>query len=150
MGEKGEAVQTTTSAASGQAFETSPIIATVIGIPAVAIVVAALNGASLPLIGSGVGAVVGLWFLATLMCARGIAAMKGRFGLRSFLIGGPLGIIATALILSGIFGWSLLLQPIANAMGPSVSLQRAAIVGVGAIMIVKWAIAWTSYLPRSD
>ena len=143
-------MQTTTSVASGQAFETSPIVATVIGIPAVAIVVAAINGASLPLIGSGVGAVVGLWFLATLMCARGISAMKGRFGLRSFLVGAPLGIVATALVLSGIFGWSLLLQPIANAMGPSVSLQRAAIVGVGAIMVVKWAIAWTSYLPRSS
>jgi hypothetical protein len=34
-------------------------------------------------------------------------------------------------------------------MGPSVSLDRAAIVGVGAIMLVKWSIAWTSYLPRS-
>ena len=142
-------MQTTSSAASGQAFDASPIIATVFGIPAVAIVVAALNGSSLPVIGSGVGAVIALWIVASLMCARGIIAMKGRFGLRSFLIGGPLGIIATALILSGIFGWSLLLQPIANAMGPAVSLQRAAIVGVGGIMIVKWAIAWTSYLPRS-
>jgi hypothetical protein len=143
-------LQTTSTVAPGRAFDTSPIVATVFGIPAVVIVVAALNGSSLPLIGSGVGAVVGLWFLATLMCARGIVAMKGRFGLRAFLIGGPLGILATALILSGIFGWSLLLQPIADAMGPSVSLQRAAIVGVGAIMVLKWEIAWTSYWPRSE
>jgi hypothetical protein len=35
-------------------------------------------------------------------------------------------------------------------MGPSVSLDRAAIVGVGAIMLVKWSMAWTSYLPRSS
>jgi hypothetical protein len=143
-------VQTASSAASGEGFEASPIIATVIGVPAAVIVFAAINGSSLPLIGSGVGAVVGLWFLASLMCARGIIAMKGRFGLRAFLIGGPLGILATFLILSGIFGWSLLLQPIANAMGPTVSLERAAIVGVGAIMVVKWAIAWTSYWPRSE
>jgi hypothetical protein len=142
-------VQTTSSAVPGQAFDASPIVATLFGIPAVVIVVAALNGSSLPVIGSGVGAVVALWFVASLMCARGIMAMKARFGLRSFLIGGPFGILATFLILSGVFGWSLLLQPIADAMGPSVSLQRAAIVAVGAIMVVKWVIAWTSYLPRS-
>ena len=146
---KGESVQSTSSAVRGQAFDASPVVATLFGIPAVVIVVAALNGSSLPVIGSDVGAVVALWFVASLMCARGIMAMKGRFGLRSFLIGGPLGILATALVLSGIFGWSLLLQPIADAMGPGVSLQRAAIVGVGAIMVVKWTIAWTSYLPRS-
>jgi hypothetical protein len=32
-----------------------------------------------------------------------------------------MGILATALLLSGVFGWPLLLQPIANAMGPGVS-----------------------------
>jgi hypothetical protein len=83
------------------------------------------------------------------MCGQGIAAMMGRFGGRSLLVGAPLGILATAFILSALFGWTPLLQPIANAMGPSVSLDCAAIVGVGAVMLVKWAIAWTSYLPRS-
>jgi len=143
-------VQATSSAAQAPAFNTGPIVATLIGIPAVVIVVAAINGTSLPLIGGGVGAVIGLWIVATFMCARGITAMKGRYGVgRSFSIGGPLGIVATALVLSGIFSWPLLLRPIADAMGPSVSLQRAAIVGVGAIMAVKWSIAWSSYLPRS-
>ena len=33
--------------------------------------------------------------------------------------------------------------------GPPASLERAAIVGVGAIMAVKWSIAWLSELPRS-
>jgi hypothetical protein len=84
------------------------------------------------------------------MCARGIVAMRDRYGIgRASLIGAPLGIINTALLLSAVFGWSLLLQPIANAMGSGVSLDRAAIVAVGAVMVVKWAIAWTSYLPRS-
>jgi len=87
--------------------------------------------------------------IGSLMCARGIAAMRGRFGGRGVLLGVPFGILNTALLLSAVFGWSLLLQPIANAMGPGVSLDRAAIVSVGAIMVVKWAIAWTSYLPRS-
>ena len=104
--------------------------------------------------GSGLGALVVLWFLVSLMCARGIASMRDRFGLaRSSLVGVPLGLLGTAFILSGLFGWTPLLQPIANAMagpGQTVSLYRAAIVGVGAIMVVKWSIAWLSYLPRAE
>ena len=125
-------------------------MATIVGIPAGVIVVAALNDTSLPIVGSGRGALIGLWILVSVMCGQGIASMMGRFGsVRPFLIGAPFGILALALILSALFGWTLLLQPIANAMGPSVSLDRAAIVAVGAIMLVKWSIAWTSYLPRS-
>jgi hypothetical protein len=79
---------------------------------------------------------------------------RDRFGLvRANLVGLPLGLLATALIFSAFFGWTPLLQPIANAMagsGQPVSLDRAAIVGVGAIMTVKWAIAWLSYLPRQE
>jgi hypothetical protein len=143
-------LQPSASARPAPEFNAGPIVATIVGIPAVAIVVAALNDASLPIVGSGRGALIGLWILVSVMCGQGIASMMGRFGgVRAFLIGAPFGILALALILSALFGWTLLLQPIANAMGPSVSLDRAAIVGVGAIMLVKWSIAWTAYLPRS-
>jgi hypothetical protein len=143
-------LQRSASARPAPAFNAGPIVATIVGIPAVVIVVAALNDTSLPIVGSGRGALIGLWILVSVMCGQGIASMMGRFGsVRPFLIGAPFGILALALILSALFGWTLLLQPIANAMGPSVSLDRAAIVAVGAIMLVKWSIAWTSYLPRS-
>lgn len=143
-------MQRSASARPAPAFNAGSIVATIVGIPAVVIVVAALNDTSLPIVGSGRGALIGLWILVSVMCGQGIASMMGRFGsVRPFLIGAPFGILALALILSALFGWTLLLQPIANAMGPSVSLDRAAIVGVGAIMLVKWSIAWTSYLPRS-
>jgi hypothetical protein len=144
-------LQSSASARPAPAFNAGPIVATIFGIPAVVIVAAALNDASLPIVGSGRGALIGLWILVSVMCGQGIASMMGRFGgVRPFLVGAPLGILAVALSLSALFGWTLLLQPIANAMGPSVSLDRAAIVGVGAIMLVKWSIAWTSYLPRSS
>ena len=141
-------MQATGSRASGQGIGTAQLVATVFAIPAAVIVVAAVDGSDLPVIGTGVSAIVVLFVIATVMCARGIVAMQGRFGAGAFLIGTPLGIVALALVVSGIFGWSPLLRPIADAMGPSVTLQRAAIVGVGAIMALKWAIAWTSYLPR--
>ena len=143
-------MQRSASARPAPAFNAGSIVTTIVGIPAVVIVVAALNDTSLPIVGSGRGALIGLWILVSVMCGQGIASMMGRFGsVRPFLIGAPFGILALALILSALFGWTLLLQPIANAMGPSVSLDRAAIVAVGAIMLVKWSIAWTSYLPRS-
>jgi menaquinone-dependent protoporphyrinogen oxidase len=128
-----------------------PVVATLFGIPAAVIVLAAANGGSAPLVGDGEAALVALWILGSVMCALGISAMRERFGVvRPNVVGMPLGLLATALVLSGLFGWPLLLQPIVDALGGpgSASLVRAAIVGVGAVMVVKWTIAWLSYLPR--
>ena len=126
------------------------VLATLVGIPAAVIVLAAANGASAPLVGDGTAALVALWILGSAMCALGISAMRERFGIgRANVLGMPLGVLATALVLSGLFGWPLLLQPIVHALGgpESASLVRAAIVGVGVVMLVKWTIAWLSYLP---
>ncbi len=128
-----------------------PVVATLFGIPAAAIVLAAANGTSAPIVGDGAAALVALWILGSAMCALGISAMRERFGYaRASIVGMPLGILATALLLSGILGWTVLLNPIVDALGgpEGASLTRAAIVGVGAVMVVKWTIAWLSYLPR--
>ncbi len=59
-----------------------------------------------------------LWILGSVMCALGISAMRERFGIgRANLTGTPLGLLATALVLSGLFGWTLLLTPIVDALG---------------------------------
>jgi hypothetical protein len=136
------------SAASASRLK--PVAATLFGIPAAAIVLTAANGTSAPVVGDGATALVALWILGSAMCALGISAMRERFGYRANIVGMPLGLLATALVLSGLFGWTLLLGPIVDALGgpESASLVRAAIVGVGAVMVVKWTIAWLSYLPR--
>lgn len=128
-----------------------PVAATLVGVPAAAIILAAANGATAPLVGDGAAGLVAVWILGSAMCALGISAMRERFGIgRANLVGMPLGLLATALVLSGLFGWPLLLQPIVDVLGGSgsASLVRAAIVGVGAVMLAKWTIAWLSYLPR--
>ena len=138
-------------ASGARALRLKPVVATLVGIPAAAIVLAAANGASAPLVGDGAAALVALWILGSVMCALGISAMRERFGFApTNLLGMPLGLLATALVLSGLFGWPLLLRPIVDALGgpESASLVRAAIVGVGAVMTLKWTIAWLSYLPR--
>ena len=127
-----------------------PVVATLFGIPAAIIVMAAVRGEPAPIVGDGVAALVALWFLGSAMCALGISAMRQRFGMgRANLTGSPLGLLATAMVFSGLFGWQLLLRPIAGALGgaDTVPLTRAAIVGVGGIMALKWTIAWLSYLP---
>jgi len=126
-----------------------PVAATLFGIPAAAIVLAAARGEPAPVVGDGAAALVALWVLGSAMCALGISSMRGRFGWRANLTGTPLGLLATALLLSGIFGWPLLLRPIADALGgaETVPLARAAVVGVGAVMALKWSVAWLSYLP---
>jgi len=131
-----------------------PILATLLGIPAAIIVVTAAYGSGAPLVGDGAVALVALWILGSAMCAFGISAMRERFGLaRPNLLGMPLGILATALVLSGLLGWPALLSPIADALGVqggADALTRAAIVGVGLVMLAKWMIAWFSYLPRTS
>ncbi len=136
---------------AASASRLKPVIATLFGIPAAVIVLAAANGSSAPLVGDGAAALVALWILGSAMCALGISAMRERFGVgRANVVGMPLGLLATFLVLSGLFGWPLLLQPIVDALGgpEAASFVRAAIVGVGAVMGAKWTIAWLSYLPR--
>jgi hypothetical protein len=144
-------MQSRTQAAQDPTFEARPIVATVFGILAAAIVVAAANGSSLPVLGAERGLLLGLWLVGSIMCGLGMAAMRDRYGPFGFLFGAPFGIVAFALILAALFGWAAPLTPIADSMrgsGPAVSLDRAAVVGVGALMLVKWILAWLSYLPR--
>lgn len=128
-----------------------PVLATLIGIPVAAIVLAAWSGAEVPVLGSYGAGLVAILILGSVMCSWGMQAMASRYGYRrASLVGAPLGILNLALIVSGLLGWSFLLAPATGALGgaETVSPERAAIASVGAVMVVKWAIAWFSYLPR--
>lgn len=127
-----------------------PVLATLIGIPVAAIVLAAWSGAQVPVLGSYSAGLVAILLLGSVMCSWGMQAMASRYGyLRASLIGAPFGILNLALIVSGLLGWELLLGPATDALGgATVSPEQAAIASVGVVMVVKWAIAWLAYLPR--
>jgi len=130
-----------------------PVLATLVGLPVAAIVLAAWSGAPVPVLGSYGTGLVAIVILGSVMCAWGMQAMAARYGyLRAMLVGGPFGLLNLVLIASGLLGWELLLGPATDALGgaASVSPERAAIASVGAVMVVKWAIAWLAYLPRPD
>jgi hypothetical protein len=128
-----------------------PILATIVGIPVAAIVLAAWRGDPVPILDSYTSGLVALFILGSAMCSWGLQAMAARHGyLRATLVGLPLGVVNLALIVSGLLGWTVLTGPATAVLGGgAVSAERAAIVSVGAVMAVKWAVAWLAYLPRS-
>lgn len=142
---------TTTTMRPAPTVGAKPILATLVGIPVVAIVLAAWSGTSVPVLGSYGAGLVAILLLGSVMCSWGMQAMASRYGyLRASLVGAPLGILNLALIVSGLLGWELLLGPATDALGgaSAVSTEQAALASVGAVMAVKWVIAWLAYLPR--
>jgi hypothetical protein len=104
-----------------------------------------------PLLDSYGAGLVAILVLGSLMCSWGVQAMAARYGYaKALVLGAPLGALNLAVILSGLLGWELLLGPATAALGgaATVSPERAAIATVGAVMVVKWSLAWLAYLPR--
>ncbi len=129
-----------------------PVLATLVGIPVAVMALAAAHAEPVPVLGSYEAGLVALFVLGSVMCSWGIQAMAARHGyLRASLVGAPIGIVNLALIVSGLFGWTLLLGPATAALGGEevATPARAAIVSLAALMAVKWAIAWLAYLPRA-
>jgi hypothetical protein len=129
-----------------------PLLATLVGIPVAVIALAAARGEPVPVLGSYEAGLVALFVLGSVMCSWGMQAMAARHGyLRASLVGAPIGVVNLVLILSGLFGWTVLLGPATAALGGEevATPAQAAIVSLVALMVVKWAIAWLAYLPRS-
>jgi hypothetical protein len=129
-----------------------PVLATIAGIPVLAIVLAAWSGTPIPFLGSYTSGLVALFLLGSLMCSWGLQAMAARHGyLRASLVGAPLGVLNLALLISGLLGWKLLLGPASDALGGDapISPERAAIASIGVVMAAKWAVAWLAYVPRA-
>lgn len=142
---------TTSTVTAAPTVGVKPVLATLVGIPVASIVLAAWSGAPVPMLDSYGTGLIAIFILGSVMCSWGMQAMAARYGyLGAMLIGAPLGILNLALILSGFLGWELLLGPATDALGgaASVSPERAAISSVGAVMVVKWVIAWLAYVPR--
>lgn len=143
---------TAPAAASTLAVGAKPLLATIVGIPVAVIVLAAWSGVPVPLVDSYGAGLIGVLVLGSVMCSWGVQAMAARYGYaRALVLGAPLGVLNLALILSGLLGWEPLLGPATVALGgaATVSPERAAIVTVGAVMVVKWSLAWLAYVPRA-
>jgi hypothetical protein len=131
----------------------NPMAAIGLGAIAAIIVGAALANASLPWLGSGRGPFIALVIVGLVLCGVGMGPFGYRMGWAHPLTiaGILLGITALVVIVAGFANWTAILQPIANiAPGSSSPLapERTAIIGLGAVMAVKWLISWLQLLPR--
>jgi hypothetical protein len=106
----------------------------------------AMTEAEIPVFGGARTALVAVALIGVVGCAVGGVGNAPALGWTNpmVLIGTALGILAGVVILSGLIGWEMVLDPIGRVapirelVAPSA--ERLAIVGVVAIMVVKWLI----------
>ncbi|HSW41882.1 MAG TPA: hypothetical protein VLM76_05185 [Patescibacteria group bacterium] len=127
-------------------FDATFMFGTVLVIVALGIAVAAVTRDDLPLVGTGAGALVAVAVIGIAGCAVGGVSQAPVAGWTSptIILGIMLGVAALVVVASGVFGWSGVLQPVAQfvpGQAETLAPARVAIVALGAIIAVKWLIA---------
>jgi len=97
-------------------FDSTYILGSVLVLAAVAIAVAAVTRDELPLIGTGVGALIAVGVVGMAACSVAGIAEAPALGWTApgIVIGSVLGVAALAIVLAGLLGWTGLLAPVAQ------------------------------------
>ena len=127
-------------------FDGTFLAGSVLVLAALAIAVAALILDDLPIVGTGVGALLAVAVVGMAGCAVGGISQAPVLGWTAptIVLGIVLGVLALVVVAAGIFGWTGLLAPIAGFMpgqAATVSAARTAIFALAVLIGVKWAIA---------
>jgi hypothetical protein len=127
-------------------FDSTFVLGSVLVLLALGIAVAAAMRADLPLVGTGVGALIAVAVIGMAGCAVGGISQAPAAGWTNpaVVAGIVLGVVALVVTAAGVFGWSGVLQPVAQLIpgqGESVAPARGAIVALGAVIALKWLIA---------
>jgi hypothetical protein len=127
-------------------FDTTFIVGTCLVLAALAVAFLALNRDDLPVLGTGVGALLAVGMIGMAGCAIGGISQAPVVGWTAptIILGIVLGVISLVVVGAGIFGWDALLQPIAQfvqGQAASVSTVRTAIFALAVLIAVKWVIA---------
>ncbi len=129
-------------------FSASPngLLGTVLVVVALGLAVAAVARDDLPLVGTGVGALIAVAVIGMAGCAVGGISQAPVAGWTSpaIILGIVLGVLALVVVAAGVFGWTGVLEPVAQLVpgqAGTVAPARVAIVALGALIAVKWLIA---------
>ncbi len=127
-------------------FDATFMLGTILVVVAIGVAVAAVTRDDLPLVGTGVGALIAVAVIGMAGCAVGGIAQAPVAGWTSptIILGIVLGVVALVVVAAGVFGWTGVLQPVAQLVpGHAGTLvpARVAIVVLGALIAVKWLIA---------
>lgn len=128
-------------------FDTTFFVGSFLVLAALAVAFLALTRNDLPLVGTGVGALVTVAVIGMAGCAVGGISQAPTLGWTAptIVLGVVLGVVALAIVGAGIFGWSAILEPIGRFVpGPAttaVTAVRTAIFALGVLIAAKWLVA---------
>jgi len=127
-------------------FDATFMLGTVLVVVALGLAVAAVARDDLPLVGTGVGALIAVAVIGMAGCAVGGISQAPVAGWTSptIILGIVLGVLALVVVAAGVFGWTGVLEPVAQLVpgqAGTVVPARVAIVALGALIAVKWLIA---------
>ena len=127
-------------------FDTTFMLGTFLVVLALGIAVAAIARNDLPLVGTGVGALIAVAVIGMAGCAIGGISQAPAAGWTTpgIVLGVVLGVVALVVVAAGVFGWTAVLQPVAQLVPGDASTwspARTAIVALAALIAVKWLVA---------
>jgi hypothetical protein len=127
-------------------FDSTFNLGSVLVVAALIVAAAAIARDDLPVVGSGVGALLAVAVLGMAGCAVAGISQAPALGWTSgtVLIGTALGVLALVIVAAGAFGWTSLLAPVAPFVpGRSAPVAPAttAIFALALLIGVKWVIA---------
>ncbi len=126
-------------------FDTTFITGSVLVVLALGVAYLALTREDLPIVGSGVGALLAVAVIGMAGCAVGGIGQAPAVGWSAptIVFGSVLGIVAIVLVAAGAFGWTAVLEPVARFAPASVAATPAgtAIFALALLIAVKWVVA---------
>jgi len=126
-------------------FDTNFFIGSILVVAALYVAFLAMTRSELPIVGTGVGALLVVAVLGMAGCAVAGISQAPTLGWTApvIVLGTVLGLAALLVIAAGIFGWSGILQPIAALVpggNTATTPATTAIFGLAVIIAAKWVI----------
>jgi hypothetical protein len=126
-------------------FDTNFFIGSILVIAALSVAFLAMTRSELPIVGTGVGALLLVGVLGMAGCAVAGISQAPTLGWTApvIVLGTVLGVAALLVIAAGVFGWSGILEPIAAFVpggATAANPTTTAVFALAAIIAAKWVI----------
>lgn len=127
-------------------FDTAFITGTALVLLALGVAFLAITRGDLPLIGSGVGALLAVAIIGMAGCAVGGISQAPAVGWTAptIVFGTVLGVLALVIVAAGAFGWTAVLEPISRVVPVQAAVATpvtTAIFALAVLIAVKWVVA---------
>jgi len=127
-------------------FDTTFLTGSALVLLALGVAALAITRQDLPLIGTGVGALLAVAVIGMAGCAVGGISQAPALGWTAptIVFGTVLGIVAILIVVAGVFAWTPVLEPIARFVPGQAGVATpvtTAIFALGVLIAVKWVVA---------